>query len=66
MAALPRTVNQGMIITQLLGGYVSMHGGFFTKKSATTINSPEHRIPIATIVARLMSFSPLLGSSYRS
>jgi len=66
MAALPRIVNQGMIIAQLLGGYVSMHGGFFTEKSATTIISPEHKIPIAMIVARLMSFSPLLGSSYRS
>jgi len=40
-----------------------MHGGFFTEKSATTIISPEHKIPIAMIVARLMSFSPLLGSS---
>ena len=66
MAVLPRTVSQGMITAQLLGGYVSMHGGFFTKKSATTIISPEHKIPIAMIVAHLMSFSPFLASSYHS
>ncbi len=66
MATLPRIVNQGMITAQLLGGYVSMQGGFLNTKSAISIVSPEHRIPIGMIVAHLMSFSPLLGSSYGS